>query len=479
VLTAALVLAAALAGVAGSWSPCGLSMIDTVRRQRVAIAAFAVGAAAGGVITFGGLAVLGDALGAGGAAAAAVAVAALLVAALGDAAGRRIVPQVRRQVPESWRRILPVPMAAGLYGVLLGLGFTTFLLTFATWALAAACLAVGTPATGALVGLAFGAGRALPVAVLALREDGAALLGERPGLLRGLRGAVAAALVACAAVLAGAPPAARAATATPYAYRATDPSAAGSLLAYQRLGGRGVLVRGGETVTLPGTHPAVAGGRVAWIDDGAIVVARAATLDAIATIPAPGADALALSATHVLWRSGQRLRAVALAAPEETPVLVASADGRESVGRPTLDGATAVFALQSRAQSRIFARNLATGAGRRVRQTTGALLLEPTRVDGRLLYVRSTSTRQQLVLGRRVIWSTTPTARRDKGHEDGHTNHHQGYPHGIRPRRTPRPGPGVTVTLWTTALKASSAFVTRLRHRPGGRTDARILRVRF
>ena len=32
---------------------------------------------------------------------------------------------------------MPLPLAAGLYGVLLGLGFTTFILTFAVWALAA------------------------------------------------------------------------------------------------------------------------------------------------------------------------------------------------------------------------------------------------------------------------------------------------------------------------------------------------------
>ena len=57
----------------------------------------------------------------------------------------RIVPQVRRQVPESWRRVLPVPLAAGLYGVLLGLGFTTFILTFAVWALAAVSVALGDP----------------------------------------------------------------------------------------------------------------------------------------------------------------------------------------------------------------------------------------------------------------------------------------------------------------------------------------------
>ena len=62
---------------------------------------------------------------------------------------------------------MPVPLAAGLYGVLLGLGFTTFILTFAVWALAGVSVALGDPALGRAVGLAFGAGRLLPVVVLA------------------------------------------------------------------------------------------------------------------------------------------------------------------------------------------------------------------------------------------------------------------------------------------------------------------------
>ena len=60
----------------------------------------------------------------------------------------RIVPQVRRQVPEPWRRVLPLPLAAGLYGVLLGLGFTTFVLSFAVWALAGISFALGEPRSG-------------------------------------------------------------------------------------------------------------------------------------------------------------------------------------------------------------------------------------------------------------------------------------------------------------------------------------------
>jgi hypothetical protein len=216
VLEPLLLIAAAAAGVTGAWSPCGLSMVETLAPQgyagrlRTTLAAcvtFSVGALAGGAATFGGLALLGEALGAGGGAALAVAAAVALAAAVGEARGVRIVPQVRRQVPESWRRRLPVPLAAGLYGVLLGLGFTTFILTFAVWALAGASIALGNPSLGLAIGLAFGAGRLLPVVVLApsaATEAGAAFhaaMAERPRILRSLRAVDAVALAACSVAL--------------------------------------------------------------------------------------------------------------------------------------------------------------------------------------------------------------------------------------------------------------------------------------
>jgi hypothetical protein len=215
VLEPILLLAAFAAGLTGAWSPCGFSMVETLapdgyagrlRTTVLACVTFSVGALAGGAATFGGLGLLGDALGAGGPAALAVAAAVALAAAVGEARGDRILPQVRRQVPESWRRRLPVPVAAAGYGVLLGLGFTTFILTFAVWALAGASVAVGSPALGVGVGLAFGLGRLLPVVVLApaARSWGAGLhaaMAERPAILRSLRAVDALALAACALVL--------------------------------------------------------------------------------------------------------------------------------------------------------------------------------------------------------------------------------------------------------------------------------------
>ncbi len=493
-LTAALVAVAVRAGLAGSWSPCGLSMVDTLApagcagRRRTSVLgslAFAAGALGGGVATFGGLALLGSQLGVAGGAAAALAAAALLLGAAGDAAGRRIVPQVRRQVPESWRRVLPVPLAAALYGVLLGLGFTTFVLSFATWALAAACLAVGAPGTGVAIGLAFGAGRALPVGLLAPFADReapaavAAAMGERPVILRGLRAAAAAGLAVAAATLLAAPPSARAAAT--FALDATDPSASAGLVAWQVPGGTGRLRHAdGQVVPVPGTHPAVSGGLIAWLAGGQAVVADAATLRPLVAFPAPGADALGLSGRYVAWRApGEGGRDAIFARSLRTAsgtTVVALARGRGSLGRPVIDDTRVVFDDQAPAVSRILQRDLATGELRTLRRSPSALLLQPSMVDHRLMYVRSTADGQAAYLGGHRVYATTPTARRDDGVGKGHHPHHAGYAHGRRPKDPPRPPAGLTVTLWTTAFDGPVAYVTRLRHRSGGAVQARILR---
>ena len=227
------------------------------------------------MITFGGLALLGQWLGAGGTGAAAVAAVIAVAAAIGEARGVRIVPQVRRQVPESWRRVLPVPLAAGLYGVLLGLGFTTFILTFAVWALAAVSVALGDPQLGAVLGLAFGAGRALPVIALAPvaetdRGNAAhAAMAERPAILRGLRVADAVALAACAVAMTARrrQRAARAPKAVGRrAVPASGPAAEGALFAFQRPAASGYLRRPDGTVGLPGRDPALGAGLVGWRD---------------------------------------------------------------------------------------------------------------------------------------------------------------------------------------------------------------------
>jgi hypothetical protein len=496
-MEAVLLVAAVAAGITGAWSPCGFSMVETLapdgyagrlRTTIVACATFSVGALAGGVATFGGLALLGEALGAGGTAAVSLAAAIALAAAAGEARGARIVPQVRRQVPESWRRVLPLPLAAGLYGVLLGLGFTTFILSFAVWALAGVSVALGDPALGLLVGLGFGAGRALPVVALAplartaFGIDAHAAMAEQPRVLRGLRAADALALAASAAVLWAAPARAADVFATP----GTDPSADAGVLAWQVPGGSGMLVRNGAREPAPGPKPAVGGGKIAWIQAEAVEVRSAGDPAFGMSIPAPGADAVAVSAGWVAWRTREGNDDVLTALPFDTtlggPRIVDRRTLPVQLGRPALSNDHLLFHVAGRTSSRIDEVVLPTGARRVLRREARALLLNPSAQGDRLLYVRATSRRQQLRYGvltpRRVrsdrsLFGTVPTGWFDAGHEPGAQHHAHGHPQKL----PPRPRRGVHTTLWTTALAADAAYVTRLTQRAGRPVVATLLRV--
>ena len=302
--------------------------------------------------------------------------------------------------------MLPLPLAAGLYGVLLGLGFTTFILTFAVWALAGVSVALGDPALGLLAGLGFGAGRALPVIVLAPlagTRAGArahAAMAERPGILRALRAADAVALAACAAVLWAAP---AHAAATVFATQATDPSVDAGLLAFQQPGAGGVLVSGAGRAAAPGAHPAVGGGRLAWLRDGAIEVRAPADPAFAITIPAAGADAVAVTTGWVVWRVSDGNGDVVMASPlppaaPEARRLV-SVNNPVQLGRPALAGDNVLFHVAGRHSSRIKAVSLTTGERNTLRRQRRMQFLNPSALGDRLLYVRAGYERQQLRIG--------------------------------------------------------------------------------
>lgn len=510
--TAAILLATAFAaGVTGAWSPCGFSMVETLGSRRACAGArtvaagcatFALGALAGGAVTFTALGALGRALGgAGSDAALAAAVAIALLAALGEALGVRVVPQIRRQVPEPWRRTLPLPLATGLYGVLLGLGFTTFVLTLAVWALAGIAVAIGSVPAGLLIGVGFGAGRALPVVVMAPRY---ATLGrrlelamaERPALLRRLRLADGAllAMLALAFLASGSASAAQAPRLV--AAHATDPSAAPDALAFERVGGVGaVLVQHGVRAALPARLVAL-GGRFVATDAGhAIVVRDRASGAPLATVPVSGATQLAVSDRWLVWRAdrpggGDRLWALPLPLAQAQPALAVAAGvarivaggvgAHASIDRPALSGDRLAYAATSQAGSRIAVANLATHRRRVVLAARRALLAQPALDGGRLLFVRSTYCSQllELVATRapqraRVLLALGTTAHRDAGHEPGQNAQ------GSAPSRCPSGSPRRTDTLlWTTALAGRDAFVTLLRPGAGGTpAAARIVRV--
>jgi hypothetical protein len=449
---ATLIAAALLAGLTGTWSPCGFSMIETIgpvghRGGRAttisACVTFTLGALAGGVATFAMLSALGSLLGGGDVAyigAAAVAA----IAAVAELRGAPILPQVRRQLPEHWRRTLPMPLAAAGYGALLGLGFTTFVLTFGVFALAGIAVAVGDVALGVGVGLAFGIGRALPIALVAPiadREAGIRItetMAGRPGILRGFRLGDGLALLAAAAALVVAVPAGASRTS---AAPAADPSAAGKALAFQRPDGSGVLRGQGPDLRLPGSDPALGDGRIAVIAGGDIRILSAADRSEIGRVRAPGADAVAISRSWVVWRARRngrdtlRARNVADAA-RPGPERSLGRSGRSSqLGRPSLDGNRLVYARATGGENAIIRRFLGSRRGKRAKsvlmRSRRQGLSNPSIRGRALLYVRHTRKADRLQLA--------GVGGRGKG----------------RTLLSRRDG-----TLWSTALTDDRAYVT-------------------
>ena len=311
-------------------------------------------------------------------------------------------------------------------------------------------------------------------------------MGDRPGVLRALRatGGVALGAAALTIALGGAP----AAAAEPklLASKGTDPSAAGASLAWQRPGGGlSIFLRGGtELIGLPGSDPALGPQTVVWRDGNALVVARQDNLAQVLRIDAPGAEEPAISDRWVVWRAredgGDVLRAVDLRAPGEPAVVLLRTSGAARLGRPSVDGDRAVLHLATRQTSKIIEIFLPTGKGFVLRRVTGALLLNPSELDGKLLYVRSSLRSQTVLLGPRRsrsgkddkrLYRTGPSIRRDSGVEGRRGPHGPGY--------APRGREGVRTTLWTTALSASRAYVTRiLVKKRGTRTEIVKLRRR-
>jgi hypothetical protein len=495
-------ITAAFAGLTGAWSPCGFSMVETIgsalgdaRRGAtlLASATFALGTLIGGVVTFGGLALLGQLIGGHSSwLREALGAALALAAAIADWRGLKLAPQIRRQVPERWRWTMPLPLACALYGILLGLGFTTFVLAFAVWALAGISFAAGDPALGALVGLAFGAGRAAPVLWLApgVRRDGDGArrldeMAHEPRLWLGLRRLDALGLVFCALALGGASAAASAKTASVAA--ATDPSAGGGELAWQQLSGAGALLNAAGVVSaLPGANPALGGGLVAWASPTGVTIADAATLAPRLVLPVAGVNALALSGTWVVYRQqsspagAEQLVAVSLADPSRRRRL-AGARLPAAIGRPSLDRARVVFALNTARRSAI--ELVALTGGQQLRPLRlarrDAQFSNPSLLGGKLLFERTTRCVQQLQLGaaiatrrgtrERTLLRVRSTVRRDIGYEPSFEHsYNMGSTCGDQGA-----GGGGKLRLGPTALSGASAFVTEI-----SGASARIVSVR-
>ncbi len=469
-LEIALAAAALLIGATGTFSPCGLSMIETIgptghtggRRTAIAACAtFLPGAVLGGLLTFGSLALVGEGLHDAGRGAYIVAAAIAALAAALEIRGTPIVPQIRRQLPEHWRRVMPMPVAAMLYGVLLGIGFTTFVLSFGVWALAGVSLALGDPGLGLLIGAAFGIGRAIPIVSLAPAAGGpfgvraTELMCERPGVYLGLRRGDAAALLVAALALIVVPgdAGARGEVSAP---QATDPAATIDGLVYQRLDGQGVLRRGGSEVGLSGSNPTIGGRFVAVLSEGRVQLLDRSTLAQIATVEAPGADAIAVSDQWLVYRAplgsggdGMFYRHIGDPSAPGPIAPVAAVGGSGQVSPPSLDGSNLVFGIATPSGSRIVQRIVGTHTHRALVRSGRLLLFDPAVTGRTFTYVRTDARRSRLMI-----------------------------------RKVRRRGPGRvlftvrrrTGILWSTALIPGLAYVTVMKPSSSGR-DATIVQV--
>src|SRR6266542_2340515 len=313
--------------------------------------AFALGLVLGAALVFGVLGLAGAALHPGRAAVV-LAVAVAAFAAAIDAGGRRVRPQIRFQVPESWRRTMQLPRALFLYGLLLGTGLTTYVPAATAWALLPLVLVLGNVSGPLAIGLSLAAGRALPVLILAWRGE-ETVLAERPQGLRVLRTLAALSLVlGLAALLVG------------EVRAATD-------LAWQRPGIGGFLSRNGQVEQLPGSHPAIGGALVAWHVGAAVTVAARDTLTPVAQVSVTGVQSLAVSDTWLVERverfdTGTQIVVQPLTDTTKSTV-IASAKRSGELGRPSLSGNLVLFHRATAKGSWITAYDIATGARRKLR----------------------------------------------------------------------------------------------------------------
>ena len=272
-----------------------------------------------------------------------------------------------------------------------------------------------------------------------------------------------------------------------FAGSAYDPTAAAGLVAWQRPDGSGLVLRGGTVGTLPGSHPALGGTRIAWRQGDEVVLADAASLTPRARTTAPGASVLGLSDALLAWRTRDERgidRVLARLGGDPVPLLESRAPAE--IGRPAVVGTTVLCHTAGPKGSRILAVDAATGVRQVLREDPLAQITNPSTDGARLLYVHATGEVQTLRVGPlapadpaadAVVLLHPSPGRRDLEHEPGRRRHRQGYRQRRHPPLPPRAARGVVATLWSTALTPGTAYVTRLRAVEGRPRTADVLSV--
>jgi hypothetical protein len=163
----------------------------------------------------------------------------------------------------------------------------------------------------------------------------------------------------------------------------------------------------------------------------------------------------------------ERLIAVSLTGPMRSRFVYGSQLAGE-VGRPSVDGASLVFAVGTPARSAIEGDELNGGPMRTLRAVRGGVALSnPSLLGRRLLFERTTRCYQQLRIGavnasgrsrsrERTLLSLPSTVYRDPGYQRGYTHAYNGA--SKCPNRAA--GRGGAMRLGPTALSAGGAYVT-------------------
>ncbi len=222
------------------------------------------------------------------------------------------LPQLRRQVPERWRREWPLAGWTLGYGAGLGVGVLTHQVVWTFWVMAAGALALGDPLVSAACLAPFGIGRALMVVVPTPGgHEAAAAVGRMVERRRWLRPLNVAGLLVAAGLIAVSPAVAQSATRGEY-----DPAASGRVLAVSVSddAGAAVIVR---PPSLPevrfdgGRSPALDGDLLAYADDAGLRVVRWRTGEEVArlegTLTKPALDYPLVAYVRQVAGGGQRL----------------------------------------------------------------------------------------------------------------------------------------------------------------------------
>jgi len=364
-------------------------MIDTItpagcggrHRRLAALAAFATGAvlaAAALGLALGGLGALAGA----DVRAAGIAVVVLAAAAAAREAGllRLPLPQVRRQVPEGWRREWPLPVWSAAYGAGLGIGVLTHQTVATFWVACAAAVWLAEPATSALVLAAFGAGRAAMAAVPQRRVAG--LLRLRPALLR--VNALALALCAVLVLVPAASAAARPDVLNLGPGSQDEPSYSNGVLAFTQRGpGAGVVVAppGLPRFAVPGaTGAALDGDLLAFRDSTGIGVIDWRTGQPAARLDDATADRPALDWPWLAFRRQQPNGAQALVLRDLTTGgerIVTVVRPGDDLSRPALGAGFLSWSATTRSGSVVRILQVPWGVSTRVRTSRSLVLGAP------------------------------------------------------------------------------------------------------